>query len=113
LARRHHSVVLLKGSGSVIAFPDDGLVINPTGNGLLATGGTGDVLAGWAGGFWAQLAATQGDAVSARQALIAAAWLHGRAADLQAAQTPDGLALRAGDLAGLMRAAVATREPKA
>ena len=113
LARRHHSVVLLKGSGSVIAFPDDGLVINPTGNGLLATGGTGDVLAGWAGGFWAQLAATQGDAVSARQALIAAAWLHGRAADLQAAQTPDGLALRAGDLAGLMRAAVATREPQA
>jgi NAD(P)H-hydrate repair Nnr-like enzyme with NAD(P)H-hydrate dehydratase domain len=58
LAQRHRSMVLLKGSGSVIALPDGDLVINPTGNGLLATGGTGDVLAGWTGGFWA----TGGDA---------------------------------------------------
>jgi hydroxyethylthiazole kinase-like uncharacterized protein yjeF len=111
LAQRHRSVVLLKGSGSVIAFPDGGLVINPTGNGLLATGGTGDVLAGWTGGFWAQLAATRGNDLSARQALIVATWLHGRAADLQAAHSPGSLALRAGELTELMRQASAARPP--
>jgi ADP-dependent NAD(P)H-hydrate dehydratase / NAD(P)H-hydrate epimerase len=104
--------VLLKGSGSVIALPDGELVINPTGNGLLATGGTGDVLAGWTGGFWAQLAATHGDALSARQALVAAAWLHGHAADLQAAHSPRSLALRAGELTELMREAAAARRPR-
>jgi hydroxyethylthiazole kinase-like uncharacterized protein yjeF len=103
LARRHGCVVLLKGSGSVIAVPDGTAWINPTGNGLLASGGTGDVLAGWVGGFWAQLAATQGDAPSARQALLAAAWLHGRAADLLLARSPTSLALRAGALTEAMR----------
>jgi ADP-dependent NAD(P)H-hydrate dehydratase / NAD(P)H-hydrate epimerase len=112
LAQRHRSMVLLKGSGSVIALPDGELVINPTGNGLLATGGTGDVLAGWTGGFWAQLAATHGDALSARQALVAAAWLHGHAADLQAAHSPRSLALRAGELTELMREAAAARRPR-
>lgn len=48
------SVVVLKGSGTVTAAP--GLIphINSTGNGSLASGGTGDVLAGWIGGRWAQ-----------------------------------------------------------
>jgi len=112
LAQRHGCVVLLKGSGSVIAFPDGGLVINPTGNGLLASGGSGDVLAGWIGGFWAQLAASHGDALSARQALLAAAWLHGRAADIQLARSPGSLAIRAGELSEQMRAVAAARHPQ-
>ena len=111
LALRHGCLVLLKGSGSVIAMADGGLVINPSGNGLLAAGGSGDVLAGWIGGFWAQLAPTQGDALSARQALIAATWLHGRAADLQLARAPGSLALRASELSEQMRAVAATRRP--
>ena len=109
LAQRHGCLVLLKGSGSVIAFADGGLVLNPTGNGLLAGGGTGDVLAGWAGGFWAQLAATQGDALSARQSLMAAVWLHGHAADLQFDRSPGSLAIRAGELSEQMRALAAAR----
>jgi NAD(P)H-hydrate repair Nnr-like enzyme with NAD(P)H-hydrate dehydratase domain len=102
-------LVLLKGSGSVIASADGRLVINPTGNGLLGGGGTGDVLAGWAGGFWAQLAATLGDTLSARHSLAAAAWLHGRAADLQFERSPGSLAIRAGELTEQMRAVAAAR----
>jgi hydroxyethylthiazole kinase-like uncharacterized protein yjeF len=112
MAQRHGCMVLLKGSGSVIALPDGSAWINPTGNGLLAGGGTGDVLAGWAGGFWAQLAATRGDAPSAQQALLAAAWLHGRAADLLLARSPTSLALRAGALTEAMREAAAARRPQ-
>jgi len=109
LAQRLACVVLLKGSGSILASPDGDPVINPTGNGLLASGGTGDVLAGWLGGFWAQLAPLHGDALSARQALQAATWLHGRAADLLQARSPGSLALRAGQLTELMRNVAAAR----
>ncbi len=49
-------VVVLKGSGSVIAGPGHTPHINGSGNASLASGGTGDVLAGWLGGRWAQAA---------------------------------------------------------
>ncbi len=47
-------VVVLKGSGSITAAPGRVPHLNGTGNGSLASGGTGDVLAGWLGGRWAQ-----------------------------------------------------------
>ncbi|PZP36440.1 MAG: NAD(P)H-hydrate dehydratase [Roseateles depolymerans] len=46
--------VILKGSGSIVASPDRPLAINPTGGPALATAGSGDVLAGWLAGHWAQ-----------------------------------------------------------
>jgi hydroxyethylthiazole kinase-like uncharacterized protein yjeF len=46
--------VVLKGSGTVIAKTGRTPVINPTGNSRLATGGTGDVLAGLLGARMAQ-----------------------------------------------------------
>jgi hydroxyethylthiazole kinase-like uncharacterized protein yjeF len=46
LATKFQSVVILKGSGTVIANPENSLVINTTGNPALATAGTGDILAG-------------------------------------------------------------------
>lgn len=49
LAERLQCTVVLKGSGTVTAAPGQTPIINPTGNGLLATGGTGDVLAGLLG----------------------------------------------------------------
>jgi hydroxyethylthiazole kinase-like uncharacterized protein yjeF len=49
LAERFQCVVVLKGSGSIIATPDEIARINPTGNAKLATAGTGDVLAGLLG----------------------------------------------------------------
>src|SRR5690606_16918480 len=60
LADRFGCTALLKGSGSVVATPGQPPRINPTGNALLATGGTGDVLAGLAGARLA--AAAQADA---------------------------------------------------
>jgi hydroxyethylthiazole kinase-like uncharacterized protein yjeF len=52
LADRYRAVVVLKGSGTVIAAPGELPRINATGNASLATAGTGDVLAGWIGGRW-------------------------------------------------------------
>ncbi|MFN7726169.1 MAG: NAD(P)H-hydrate dehydratase [Rubrivivax sp.] len=85
LAARHRCVVLLKGSGTVLAHPGGRWCINPTGNALLASAGTGDVLAGWLGGLWSATAA-QRDTRDDAQALgfdaaCAAAWWHGAAAD--------------------------------
>jgi hydroxyethylthiazole kinase-like uncharacterized protein yjeF len=54
LADRFACTVVLKGSGTVIAAPNQVPRINSTGNAALATAGTGDVLAGWLGGLWAQ-----------------------------------------------------------
>ena len=61
LAERFRCVVVLKGSGTVIAGP--GLVpgINPTGNARLATAGTGDVLAGMLGAYLACLSVALGE----------------------------------------------------
>jgi NAD(P)H-hydrate repair Nnr-like enzyme with NAD(P)H-hydrate dehydratase domain len=54
LAELTGAVVVLKGSGTVIACSGMTPVINHTGNALLATAGTGDVLAGLIGAKIAQ-----------------------------------------------------------
>lgn len=97
LALRFGAVVVLKGSGSVVAAPGRRPSVNPTGNALLATAGTGDVLAGWAGGLWAQ-------GLEAFDAAVAAVWRHGRAAD-RAWAAGQRLPLCAADLVAAMRAA--------
>lgn len=77
LAERTQCIVVLKGAGTVIAAPGRLPHINPSGNAMLATAGTGDVLAGWLGGLWAQ--APEGDAFATA---CAAVWQHGHAADV-------------------------------
>jgi hydroxyethylthiazole kinase-like uncharacterized protein yjeF len=102
LASDLDSVVVLKGSGTVIAAPGHVRLVNSTGNAALASGGTGDVLAGWIGGLWAQadVAADHGDRFdSALRCATASVWLHGAAAD---AGNPN--AVRALDLVDAMRA---------
>ena len=104
LADQTQATVVLKGSGTVIAVPGGLPRINATGNARLGTAGSGDVLAGWLGGLWAQHAASRGDTVA-----YASVWLHGRAAewgdDLSWAQPPR-LPLRAADLIDAMAQAL-------
>ena len=109
LAQRHGCIVLLKGSGSVMAMPDGRMAVNPSGNGLLAGGGTGDVLAGWIGGLWEQLAGIADPRSAAGDAVQAAAWLHGHAADRLLQRRPGSLALPAGALIEHMRRAAGRR----
>jgi hydroxyethylthiazole kinase-like uncharacterized protein yjeF len=54
LAERFQAVVVLKGSGSVVATAGLAPSVNASGNAALASPGTGDVLAGWIGGLWSQ-----------------------------------------------------------
>jgi hydroxyethylthiazole kinase-like uncharacterized protein yjeF len=68
-------VIVLKGSPTVIGSPEGETFVNPTGGPALASGGTGDVLAGMIGGFLAQ-------GLSPVHAAIVAVYLHGATADL-------------------------------
>lgn len=74
LAERFQCSVVLKGSGTVIAAPGLTPRINITGNGRLAIGGTGDVLAGLVGARMAQ-------GQNAFDAACAAVAQHGQVAD--------------------------------
>lgn len=70
--------VLLKGSTTVVATPAGLVRVNPTGTPWLATAGSGDVLSGIAG-------ALLGGGLSALDAASCAAYLHGSAARIAAA----------------------------
>ena len=74
LADAFQCSVVLKGSGSIIASPHHTPVINGSGNPLLATAGTGDVLAGLIGAYIAR----HHDVFDAT---CQAVWAHGHVAD--------------------------------
>ncbi|WP_426197468.1 NAD(P)H-hydrate dehydratase [Massilia sp. DWR3-1-1] len=97
LATRYQAVVVLKGSGSIIAAPGEVAVINANGNPGLATGGSGDTLAGLCGALLAQ-------GWPARQAACGAVWLHGAAADRLVEQGVGPIGLTAGELPLAVRA---------
>lgn len=70
-------IVVLKGAGTVIAHPNGRAVLNTTGNPGMATGGTGDVLAGVIGGLIAQ-------GINQFEAAVCGVYLHGLAGDIVA-----------------------------
>jgi hydroxyethylthiazole kinase-like uncharacterized protein yjeF len=96
IAARFDAHVVLKGSGSIVAMPDGEAAINPTGNPGLASAGTGDVLAGLCGGLLAQ-------GWPARDAALAAVWVHGEAADRLVAGGAGPIGLTAGELPAAIR----------
>lgn len=74
-AQKYGVVTVLKGAGTIIAAPSGRVMINNTGNSGMATGGSGDVLAGMTSSILAQ-GATAFDAVAA------AVYLHGLSGDI-------------------------------
>ncbi|MDF1562275.1 MAG: NAD(P)H-hydrate dehydratase [Deltaproteobacteria bacterium] len=90
LAAETGATVVLKGAATVVAEPDGRLAVNPTGNPGLATGGSGDVLAGI-------IAALLGRGLPAAEAARAGVFVHGLAADRKAEQR-GATGLSAGDL---------------
>jgi ADP-dependent NAD(P)H-hydrate dehydratase / NAD(P)H-hydrate epimerase len=96
LAARYNAVALLKGTGTIVASPDGRVVINPTGNAGLATGGTGDVLGGLIGAFLAQR-------LPPYEAALAGVYLHGLAAEMLTGEGEGPAGLTAGELAPKVR----------
>jgi hydroxyethylthiazole kinase-like uncharacterized protein yjeF len=89
-ATEHEVFIVLKGAGSVVAFPDGRAYVNSSGNPGMATGGTGDVLTGVISSLLAQ-------GIPANQAACIGVYLHGRAGDLAAKEKGEA-PLIAGDV---------------
>jgi len=92
IASRLNAHVVLKGAGSICAFPGGRWSINTTGNPGLSSAGTGDVLAGILGALLAQ-------GLDAERALEYGVCLHGAAADACVARGLGPIGLAANDVA--------------
>ena len=79
LAQETGAVVVLKGHHTLVASPDGTVMENRTGNSGMATGGSGDVLAGIIGALVAQ-------GVPPYEAAVCGVYLHGAAGDMAAAK---------------------------
>jgi len=99
LARGLNACVVLKGAGSVLAYPEGTFDINASGGPALASGGTGDVLSGILGALAAQR-------VEPRTALRIAVCLHGAAADWLVARGVGPLGVTASEIADAARVLV-------
>ena len=75
LARKMPAIVVLKGTATVVAFPDGAVFINESGNAGMAKAGSGDVLSGMIVGNMAVLR-------DSYKAVLLSVYLHGLAADI-------------------------------
>ena len=89
-AKRHKLYVVLKGYRTLVVTPEEKVFVNPTGCAGMATGGTGDVLAGMLAGWLGQL-------LDAEAACRLAVYLHGSAGELADADNGE-VSMVAGDL---------------
>ncbi|HEY7413213.1 MAG TPA: NAD(P)H-hydrate dehydratase [Vicinamibacteria bacterium] len=95
-AARSGAVVVLKGHATLVAQPDGPAAVNATGGPAMATGGTGDVLAGIIGALLAR-------GLEAWPAACAAAYVHGWAGDEGARRLGDESLTAGGLLEALPR----------
>jgi hydroxyethylthiazole kinase-like uncharacterized protein yjeF len=96
-AAEWNQVVVLKGAFTVVAAPDGRVAVSPFANPGLASGGTGDVLAGAVVGLLAQ-------GLAPFDAAVAGVYLHGLAAEIVRAELGD---------AGMVASDVASALPEA
>jgi len=97
-AKKHHVVLVLKDSRTVVASPDGKIFVNKTGNSGMATAGSGDVLTG-------MIAALLAQGLSGFEAACWGVTLHGRAGDL-AAKAKTRAALIATDIINHISSAI-------
>lgn len=97
LAVQTGAISILKGAGSVVTLRSSRTWINPTGNAMLATAGSGDVLSGMLGAFFAQ-------GLDLVTSTLAAVWLHGKTVEEYAAGvTASDIAPAAAQILNTMR----------
>jgi NAD(P)H-hydrate epimerase len=101
LSKQYSAVVILKGSGSLIASPDGRLALCNRGHPAMATAGLGDVLAGLVGALLAQ-------GMDAFDAACLAVWLHASAGERQGVL---GRGLAASDLIPAIRQLLEEQSP--
>ena len=97
-AQEYKVTLVLKGWRTLIAHPDGMVAVNTTGNPGLAKGGSGDILTGMVAACVAQHRA------QAKQAVEAAVYLHGLAADLALDEQDEHTLLATDTVAHLARA---------
>jgi NAD(P)H-hydrate epimerase len=97
-AQRIGVTLVLKGARTVIAHPDGQVAVNTTGNPGMAKGGSGDLLTGLVAGLLAQHAGEPAQAVEA------AVYLHGLAADMAVKEGDEHTLLATDSLQQLSRA---------
>jgi NAD(P)H-hydrate epimerase len=97
-AQRFSVTLVLKGARTLIAHPDGRVAVNTTGNPAMAKGGSGDLLTGLIAGLLAQYP------TAPAQAVEAAVYLHGLAADIAVALADQHTLLATDSLAQFSRA---------
>jgi NAD(P)H-hydrate epimerase len=97
-ATKHNVTVVLKGWRTLIAHPDGSIAINTTGNPGMAKGGSGDILTGIVAALLAQYPEHPAEAVEA------AVYLHGLAADFAVREQDEHTMLATDTVGHLFRA---------
>ena len=98
-SRLWNATIVLKGAGSVIAYPDGRFCINITGHSGMAVAGSGDVLSGMIGSLL-------GQRIPSEQAAALAVYLHGKCGERLAQKNKGQAGFLASELCNEIPAAV-------